>query len=208
MSFDEPAASDPSGAWVSGAVVAGAVGGEPPAVPPGHDAPHGSPGEGPHVLTYAGLLLGGIVLGMVGVILAASRSLVRGTAVPWGLVLVLATILACVRGAAWLIGSRRGALLVALGWVLPTLAFATTNPGGDILLPDESRTYVYLGGAVVLILLAACWPLPAGARELAVAHRSRGRHGHGASDDLAVAAVDRADPVDPVVPARGQPDES
>ena len=129
----------------------------------------------PSVLTYVGLLIGGIVLGLFGAVVMASRITVRGVTVPWGLVLSLVTVLACVRGAAWLVGSRRGAALVGLGWVLPTLAFATTNPGGDILLPDLTRTYVYLIGSAVLVVASVALPLPRGAAQAAAdgrAHRA------------------------------------
>jgi hypothetical protein len=139
----------------------------------------------PSILTHAGLLVGGLALGLFGTVLAAARTTVRGTTVPWGVVLVLVTVLACVRGAAWLLGSRRGAALVGLGWVLPTLAFATTNPGGDVLLPDEPRTYVYLVGATVLVVLAVALPLPRGTRELAAAARDRREHLEPLTDDPA-----------------------
>jgi hypothetical protein len=131
----------------------------------------------PSVLTYAGLLLGGVVLGLFGTVLMAARVTVRGTVVPWGLVLTMLAILTCVRGAAWLVGSRRGAALVGLGWVLPTLAFATTNPGGDILLPDVPRTYIYLVGSAVFVVLATTLPLPRGAAAAAADSRThRGAH--------------------------------
>jgi hypothetical protein len=124
------------------------------------------------VLTYAGLALGGIVLGLFGAVLMAARVTVRGTVVPWGLILSMLAVLACVRGAAWLVGSRRGAALVGLGWVLPTLAFATTNPGGDILLPDVPRTYVYLVGSALFVVLAVALPLPRGAAAAAADSRA------------------------------------
>jgi hypothetical protein len=129
----------------------------------------------PSVLTYAGLLLGGIVLGLFGTVLMAARVTVRGVVVPWGLILSMLAVLACVRGAAWLVGSRRGAALVGLGWVLPTFAFTTANPGGDILLPDVSRTYVYLIGSALVVVLAVVLPLPRGAAAAAAdsrAHRT------------------------------------
>ena len=34
---------------------------------------------------------------------------------------------------------------------MPTLAFSAVNPGGDVLLTDEPRTYVYLARHV------RCW---------------------------------------------------
>jgi len=124
------------------------------------------------ILTYAGLALGGIVLGLFGTVLMAARVTVHGTVVPWGLILSMLAVLACVRGAAWLVGSRRGAALVGLGWVLPTLAFATTNPGGDILLPDVPRTYVYLVGSALFVVLAVALPLPRGAAAAAADSRA------------------------------------
>ena len=126
---------------------------EPEAAPAEADVLPAVQASSPSVLTYAGLLLAGIVLGLFGAVVMASRITVRGVVVPWGVVLSLVTVLALVRGAAWLVGSRRGAALVGLGWVLPTLAFATTNPGGDVLLPDLTRTYVYLVGSAVLVVL-------------------------------------------------------
>ena len=117
-------------------------------------------------LAYVGLVTGGLFLGVLGVALAAVRTQVHGTFVPWGLVLMLVALPVCVRAAAWFVGSRTGAVAVALGWVAPTMLFASTNPGGDVLLPDLTRTYVYLVGGAVLVLLASVWPLPRGARAL------------------------------------------
>jgi hypothetical protein len=123
---------------------------------------HGVRTFGP--LTYVALVVGGLFLGVLGVVLVAVRAPVRGTYVPWGLVLMVVALPVCVRAAAWFVGSRTGALAVALAWVAPTLLFATTNPGGDVLLPDLQRTYVYLVGGSVLTLLACVWPLPSGSR--------------------------------------------
>jgi hypothetical protein len=161
---DAPEATDPADSAVDAAAaeVAVADGSVLPAVEPVPTS----------ILTYAGLLLGGVVLGLFGTVLMAARVTVRGTVVPWGLILSMLAVLACVRGAAWLVGSRRGAALVGLGWVLPTLAFATTNPGGDILLPDVTRTYVYLLGSAIFVVLAVALPLPRGAAAAAADSRS------------------------------------
>jgi len=151
------------------------------------DAPRADPAGGavgsapPRVLTFVGLLAGGLVLGLFGTVLASVRTVTHGHTLWWGLALVLVTLLACVRGAAWLVGSRRGAAAVGLGWVLPTIAFSTVNPGGDVLLPDDTRTYVYLVGATLVVVLATALPLPRGARELAAAHRGD----HGPDDGVA-----------------------
>jgi hypothetical protein len=135
-------------------------------------------------LTYVGLVVGGLFLGVLGVGLAAVRTQVNGTFVPWGLVLMLVALPVCVRGAAWFVGSRRGAVAVAVAWVLPTIAFASTNPGGDVLLPDLPRTYVYLVGGAALVLLASVWPLPRGLRE----------HVRGSSSGLRAPAPEPARP--------------
>jgi hypothetical protein len=117
-------------------------------------------------LALAGLLLTGFLIAVIGVGVAAARTVVRGTTVPWGVVMVLLALGVCVRAGGWLLGTRRGSSLVALGWLLPTLTFATVNPGGDVLLPDVPRTYVYLVGGVAVVLVATLWRLPAGVRDL------------------------------------------
>lgn len=121
--------------------------------------------KGPRLLTLLALLVGGLVLGFIGAVVSTLHREVAGVDVPWGLVLVVVTVGCCVRGGAWLVGSRRGAAMVALGWVLPSLAFSAVNPGGDVVLTDEPRTYVYLASGAVISLLATLWPLPAGAAE-------------------------------------------
>lgn len=121
----------------------------------------------PRLLALVGPFVAGILLGIVGVGVIALRSTIAGVSVPWGLVLAVLGVGASARGAAWLVGSRRAATAVLLGWLVPTLAFSALNPGGDVILTDEPTTYVYLVGAFALALLASVWPLPAGAWELA-----------------------------------------
>ena len=41
------------------------------------------------------------------------------------------------------------------------------GPGGDVLLPDVPRTWIYLLGTALLLVLAVALPLPRGARALA-----------------------------------------
>jgi hypothetical protein len=124
------------------------------------------PGQG---LTYVALAVGGLLLGVVGAGLSSVRIDVAGVTVPWGLVLVLVALAVGARSAAWLVGSRGGAVAVALGWALPTLVFASLSPGGDVLLPDLPRTYVYLLGGALLAAFVCVVPLPAGAALAAVA---------------------------------------
>jgi hypothetical protein len=120
----------------------------------------------PGWLARVGLVGTGVFIAAIGVGAAASRSVVHDTTVLWGLVLVLVTLGVCVRAGAWVLGTRRGAVLVGAGWAFLTLVFVTYNPGGDVLLPDVTRTRVYLLGGALIVLVAILWPLPSGAREL------------------------------------------
>lgn len=121
----------------------------------------------PRLLALVGPFVAGILLGIVGVGVIALRTTVAGVSVPWGLALAVLGVGVCARGAAWLVGSRRAATAVLLGWLVPSLAFSAVNPGGDVILTDEPATYVYLLGAFAVALLASVWPLPEGAWELA-----------------------------------------
>ena len=116
----------------------------------------------------AALFVCGVVLGLVAVGVVALESTIRSVTLPWGLALAVLGVACSVRGAAWLLGSRRAGMAVLLGWFVPTFAFSAVNPGGDVVLTDEPRTYVYLLTTFALGLAAATWPLPEGAAELGV----------------------------------------
>lgn len=128
------------------------------------------------LLTWAGLLVGGLVLGSLGALVQADRrQLGTGTdshTLWWGLLLVVVVLGVCVRAASYLVGSRRGGALVAVGWLVPTLVLAGQGPGGDVILPSTDRSTWYLGASAVVALVALLWPLPEGTRELAASHRS------------------------------------
>lgn len=134
---------------------------DPVAVPSGR-AP------APQYLGYGLLFVVGLVTGMFGVALAPIRLQVGSVALPVGL-LVVVIIPVVARAGAWVMGTRLGAGCVAIGWALPTIAFVLAGPGGDVLLPDVTRTWVYLLGTTLLLVLAVAVPLPRGARELAEA---------------------------------------
>jgi len=131
-------------------------------------APAAPPSRGPQYLGYGLLFVVGIVAAMFGVALVPLRLTVGGAALPVGLLVVVA-IPVIARAGAWVMGARLGAACVALGWALPTIAFVLAGPGGDVLLPDITRTWIYLVGTTLLLVLAVVLPLPRGARELAEA---------------------------------------
>ncbi|MEI8056505.1 MAG: DUF6113 family protein [Actinomycetes bacterium] len=109
---------------------------------------------------YAAAVGGGVLLGLTGAVVSTSRLPIAGVNLPWGLLLVLATIAACARAAAYALESRGAALAVALGWVIPTVAFASFAPGHDLMLVALPRTYVYVIAGFSLAMIAAVWPLP------------------------------------------------
>ena len=117
------------------------------------------------------LLIGGVALGTAGIVVHANRSIVAGHELPWGLVMTLLALAAGVRGAVWWARSRVAGVVVAAGWILATLVLAAENAAGDILLPDDLRSQVYLFGGVALAALASAVPLPS--QEL---ERPRGAH--------------------------------
>jgi hypothetical protein len=124
------------------------------------------------VFAYAGAFVVGLLLGLFGAGIAPVRLVVADVRVPVGLVLVLLALGVVARAAAWALGARTGAALVAAGWALPTAAFVLAGPGGDVLMPDVARTWWYLVGGTVVLALAIVSPLPRGARALAQARRA------------------------------------
>lgn len=114
----------------------------------------------PSVASYVGAVVGGVALGALGAVIVSARVVVAGVTVPWGLALMLVAVGVCARGAAWIMGSRRGAAAVGIGWLVPTVVLASTGRGGDVLMPDVPRTYVYLIGGLVLVVLASLLPIP------------------------------------------------
>ena len=110
-------------------------------------------------LRVLALLVGGLLLGTAGAFVQADRLLVGGTAVPWGVVLVLVTLVLAVRGGAWLVRTRWGGAAVGVGWLAATLLFATSSPSGDIAITDGGRQLAYLALGVLLATIAALIPL-------------------------------------------------
>jgi hypothetical protein len=107
-------------------------------------------------------LIGGLLLGLLGAVVVAARVTVGSFTVPWGLALMLAAVGVGARGSAWTAGTRRAAAAFGMGWIVPSVILASTGRGGDVVLPDVPRTFIYLIGGLVLVLLATAWPLPRG----------------------------------------------
>ena len=179
MSPDQP--SDPTPAPGSPTVLPVTAGSDALAAPVAPADPTGTvmPGAASRVpvsmLTWVGLAFGGLVLGSLGALVQADRRVADGHTVWWGLVLVVVVLGVCVRAASYLVGSRRGGALVAVGWLVPTLVLAGQGPGGDVILPSTDRSTWYLGASAVVALVALLWPLARGTRELAAQQRGLAR---------------------------------
>jgi hypothetical protein len=105
------------------------------------------------------MLVGGALIGLFGAPAAALRTTVFGVTIPWGVVLVVVTLGVCVRAASYWMRSKVAGALVTIGWIVVTLAYTALLPGGDVVLPDTSRTYGYLVGGFVACLVATWWPM-------------------------------------------------
>ena len=105
------------------------------------------------------MLFGGALLGLFGAPAAALRLTMHGVTVPWGAILAVITLGVCVRGASYWMRSKIAGALATIGWILVTLAYTALLPGGDVLLPDVSRTFGYLIGGFVVCLVATWWPM-------------------------------------------------
>lgn len=130
-----------------------------------------------------GLVLGsvvavlvGLLIGFVGAFVASQRATIElagiTMSIPWGVPLVWGALLCAIRGATWLVRSRVGGWVLAVGWVVATVAMATETPAGDLIIPGGGRPMTYLVGGVILASAAAMLPLPRAAQRHTVdAHR-------------------------------------
>lgn len=124
------------------------------------------------------VLLGflGVLLGLVGSVVSAARTPVGSVMVPWGVALVVVALGVAVRAALWSTGSRLTAGMLLVGWCLASATVLVVAPGGDVLLPDVPRSYVYLGSAFVVGLGALVWRLPSGHAELLASDHGSAPH--------------------------------
>ena len=114
-------------------------------------------------LRIIGLSAVGLAGGIVGSFVQATRAIVPlpsgQVGVPWGMILVLVTVVLVIRGAAWLIGSRAGGWAVFAGWLVATVVMAAESPSGDLAISGGGRQMTYLLGGVILGAAAATFPV-------------------------------------------------
>lgn len=110
------------------------------------------------ILAALGCVVVGLVVGLAGGFVQASRLIVGSVAIPWGAALVIIVLFFALRGAVWGFGSRVGGWLLFAGWLIMTVFLATESPSGDLALAAGGRQWVYLLAGVVLGAGAASTP--------------------------------------------------
>ncbi|PFG33757.1 DUF6113 family protein [Sanguibacter antarcticus] len=102
------------------------------------------------VLAYIGALATGALVGLLG-------SVAHRQWMPWILVVALVAVgVAGILVRAWLGGA--GIAAYGVGWLVVVQVLALVGPGGDILLPAQTSTYVWMIGGIAMIGLAAVAP--------------------------------------------------
>lgn len=104
------------------------------------------------------LVFGGVILGLFGGFLQAWTVPVAGIALPVGLVLVLACLLAGIRALIHLFDSRRAGVVFFVGWVVTSVVLAIPTSEGDIVIAPDGLALVYLFVGVIAGSAAANIP--------------------------------------------------
>jgi uncharacterized membrane protein len=114
-------------------------------------------------LRYLAVFAAGLLVGLIGAFIQADRFVINVPwgllVVPWGMVVVIIVLAFAIRGGAWSVMSRWGAMSVFLGWILATIVMAGESPSGDLALSGGGRQWVYLLGGVVVGAAATTFPV-------------------------------------------------
>lgn len=102
--------------------------------------------------------VGGVLFGAIAGFVAADRHEIGSVTVPWGLVLVLVTLMAVLRALALMTRSRLAPWAFGVGWLAITYVYSTPSAGGDLVLSDSTRSVVYLFGGVIAVGVIAMLP--------------------------------------------------
>jgi hypothetical protein len=105
--------------------------------------PVGSGAVSPRRVLIGSPLLGAL-LGLTGAFVHASRTPVLGVTVPWGVVLMVAAVLATTRAAVVLAGTRIAGVLLLAGWLVITVLAAVSTTAGDLPVQATWRSLAYL----------------------------------------------------------------
>lgn len=104
----------------------------------------------PPLLRCLGVLVLGAVIGLIGSFMFRSAS-------PWGLVVACAALVTtAVLARSW--AHTAGVVCLGLGWIVMVQILALEGPGGDVVIPAQPISYVWVYGGVVFILAALVLP--------------------------------------------------
>ncbi|MDD2817838.1 MAG: DUF6113 family protein [Candidatus Nanopelagicales bacterium] len=114
-------------------------------------------------LRYLAVIAAGLLIGLIGAFIQADRLVINVPwgllVVPWGMVVVIVVLALAIRGGAWLVMSRWGAMTLFMGWILATIVMAGESPSGDLALSGGGRQWVYLLSGVVIGAAATTFPV-------------------------------------------------
>ncbi len=110
------------------------------------------------VWRYAGLVLLGAVVGVIGAFAHDLRLHLGGVPLPVGLVLALVAGVGLSIAGGLVTGTRVGAGMVAVPWVLSALLFSAERPEGDLVISASTVGYAYLFGAALLAATTVTLP--------------------------------------------------
>lgn len=105
------------------------------------------------------LLPAGFIFGLISGFLQEHRLTINGIDVPWASILVVATLVACIRSLSLNLNTRKAGLLFYLGWLIATVLLAIPNPSGDVVFTADLGAMAYLGAGTLLGAAAVSWPL-------------------------------------------------
>ncbi len=107
----------------------------------------------------AAMLVLGLFFGFIGAAIQTHTVTVGSVRLPSGAVLVLAVVVLVARAGAWWQGSRLGAVIFSIGWLVATLIMGSETPGGDLVITDGTRQLAYVVGGCMLLAAASGFPL-------------------------------------------------
>jgi hypothetical protein len=106
-------------------------------------------------------VLGLVLLGVLGFLVAVAGSLMQAGWFPLGLLLSLGGAVALFWGGALAVRGKLGAVVPAVVWAVTVLVLTTARPAGDFLFAAGAGSYLYLlGGMLAAGLCAALAPTP------------------------------------------------
>lgn len=94
---------------------------------------------------------------LFGVLVAVIGTSVHRAYAPFALIFAVAAVLVCgVMMRAWI--GLGGVAAFGVGWLAMVQIFTLKGPGGDVLLPAQYQTYVWLVGGLVVLGVACFTP--------------------------------------------------